>query len=189
MVVIRFRFFPLWGSHPASLYRILYLCLSDIPSLIHPFAMYIIYVLQLHTHKVAPVSLIGGTSFIYSSLLKHPSSTLTPLSLLFMALLAVQYAVQPRLSKKYISPSVDKQSVALVEEVVKTGMAAAIFWSKPADIVKSELQGTVQSPTYTQTCTDRERERERRTVQCGIDEKGSTSSSCVLLLPLDSLLT
>ena len=50
MVVIRFRFFPLWGSHPASLYRILYLCLSDIPSLIHPFAMYIIYVLQLHTN-------------------------------------------------------------------------------------------------------------------------------------------
>jgi UDP-sugar transporter A1/2/3 len=33
----------------------------------------------------------------------------------------------------------DKQRVALVEEVVKTGMAAAIFFSKPPAVVQSAL--------------------------------------------------
>ena len=91
---------------------------------------------------VGPVSLVGGTAAIYSSLLQHPSSTLTELSLLFMILLAMQYALQPRLSKKYISPKTNKQSVALVEEVVKTSMAALIFLSKPKHLVKQALNGT-----------------------------------------------
>jgi hypothetical protein len=56
-------------------------------------------------------------------------------------LLAVQYAVQPRLSKRYISPKLNKQSVALVEEVVKTGLAAAVFCSKPSDVVQVALKG------------------------------------------------
>jgi solute carrier family 35 (UDP-sugar transporter), member A1/2/3 len=50
---------------------------------------------------------------------------------MYMLLLAIQYSLQPRFSKKYISPSTSKQSVALVEEVVKTGMAAAVFFTKP----------------------------------------------------------
>jgi hypothetical protein len=58
-----------------------------------------------------------------------------------MMLLATQYALQPRLSRKYISPKIDKQSVALVEEVVKTGMAAAIFVAKPAGEVQSAMKG------------------------------------------------
>lgn len=66
---------------------------------------------------------------------------MTQLSFVFMMLLATQYALQPRLSRKYISPKVDKQSVALVEEVVKTGMAAAIFFAKPAADVHSALKG------------------------------------------------
>jgi hypothetical protein len=85
--------------------------------------------------------MVGGTAAIYTSLLQHPSSTLTHLSFVFMMLLAVQYALQPRLSRKYISPKVNKQAVALVEEVVKTGMAAAIFASKPRDVVQIALQG------------------------------------------------
>ena len=89
-----------------------------------------------------PVSLVGGTAAIYTSLLQHPSSTLTQLSFVFMMLLAIQYAVQPRLSKKYISPKINKQSVALVEEVVKTGMAAAIFFAKPRIEVQNALKGT-----------------------------------------------
>ena len=91
---------------------------------------------------MGPVSLVGGTAAIYSSLLQHPSSTLTELSLLFMVLLALQYALQPRLSRKYISPKANKQSVALVEEVVKTGMAAMIFISKPRSVVQQALNGT-----------------------------------------------
>jgi hypothetical protein len=91
---------------------------------------------------VGSVSLVGGTAAIYTSLLNHPSSTLTHLSFVFMMLLAVQYALQPRLSRKYISPKVNKQSVALVEEIVKTSMAAAIFASKPRDVVQNALQGT-----------------------------------------------
>jgi hypothetical protein len=87
------------------------------------------------------VSLVGGTAAIYSSLLQHPSSTLTELSLFFMALLALQYALQPRLSKRYISPKADKQSVALVEEVVKTGMAAFIFAMKPRPLIDQALKG------------------------------------------------
>jgi UDP-sugar transporter A1/2/3 len=57
-----------------------------------------------------------------------------------MMLLAMQYALQPRLSKKYISPKIDKQSVAMVEEVVKTGMAAAIFFTKPTADVQNALK-------------------------------------------------
>jgi UDP-sugar transporter A1/2/3 len=57
-----------------------------------------------------------------------------------MMILAVQYAIQPRLSRKYISPKIKKQSVALVEEVVKTSFAAAIFFSKPNKEVQSALK-------------------------------------------------
>ena len=59
-----------------------------------------------------------------------------------MMILAIQYAIQPRLSRKYISPKIKKQSVALVEEVVKTSFAAAIFFSKPNKEVHSALKGT-----------------------------------------------
>jgi uncharacterized membrane protein len=90
---------------------------------------------------VGPLCLMGGTAAIYTSLLQHPSSSLTQLSFVFMMLLATQYALQPRLSRKYISPKIDKQSVALVEEVVKAGIAAAIFVTKPAAEVQDALNG------------------------------------------------
>ena len=95
--------------------------------------------------KVGPAALVGGSAAIYTSLLQHPGSTLNQLSLILMMLLAVQYAVQPRLSRKYISPKVNKQSVALVEEVVKTGLAAVIFFLKPSTAVRSALKGKVVS--------------------------------------------
>jgi hypothetical protein len=97
--------------------------------------------------------MVGGTAAIYTSLLQHPSSTLTHLSFVFMMLLAVQYALQPRLSRKYISPQVNKQAVALVEEVVKTGMAAAIFASKPRDVVQTALQGKKTDANLTRLST------------------------------------
>jgi UDP-sugar transporter A1/2/3 len=46
-----------------------------------------------------------------------------------MFLLAAHYAIQPRLSKKYIQTS--SRSVALVEEVTKTTMAAFLFACQP----------------------------------------------------------
>jgi len=90
--------------------------------------------------SVGPASLVGGTAVIYTSLLQHPSSTLNHLSFILMMILAVQYAIQPRLSRKYISPKIQKQSVALVEEVVKTSFAAVIFFSKPSTDVRSALK-------------------------------------------------
>ena len=101
------------------------------PTLAHSFA-----------NALGPISLAGGTAVVYTSLLNHPSSTMTNLSFVLMILLAAQYALQPRLSRKYIPPQLNKQSVALVEEVVKTGMAAAVFAAKPRDVIQSSLQGT-----------------------------------------------
>jgi len=87
-----------------------------------------------------PACLVGSSVAIFSSLLQHPSSSLTQLSFVLMMLLAIQYAVQPRLSRKYIPPKIKKQTVVLVEEVVKTTLAAAIFFSKSADYVQSALK-------------------------------------------------
>ena len=56
---------------------------------------------------------------MYSSALHHSSRQFTPLSLAYLLLLAFNYAIMPRLSKRYIHPKIDKRSVALAEEVVK----------------------------------------------------------------------
>ncbi|CAB9510652.1 CMP-sialic acid transporter 5 [Seminavis robusta] len=91
---------------------------------------------------IAPTALlVGGTAAMYHSLLHHPSSTLTPLSILYMLLLAIQTSVQPRLSKKYISKQVPKVKVALVEEVIKTSVATLLFfqWTDPL-VVKDAVQ-------------------------------------------------
>jgi UDP-sugar transporter A1/2/3 len=44
-----------------------------------------------------------------------------------MLLLALQYSIQPRLSKRYIPPTSDKKTVALVEEIMKTLTALMIL--------------------------------------------------------------
>lgn len=56
-----------------------------------------------------------------------------------MLLLAVQYAVQPHLSKKYISENTNKQSVALVEEIVKSVVAAVIY----SQYVVPQMHGSI----------------------------------------------
>ena len=57
---------------------------------------------------------------MYSSALNNASSLqFTPVSFVYLLLLALNYAVMPRLSKRYIHPQVTKRSVALAEEVVK----------------------------------------------------------------------
>lgn len=71
--------------------------------------------------QVAPIAIIGGTASVYSIAL-DASPQFTPISLMYLLLLALNYAVMPRLSKRYIHPEMDKGSVALAEEVVKMGI-------------------------------------------------------------------
>lgn len=52
----------------------------------------------------------------------NSNAEFTPVSILYLLLLALNYAIMPRLSKRYIHPNTNKQSVALAEEVVKMGM-------------------------------------------------------------------
>lgn len=93
--------------------------------------------------SVAPTAvMVGGTAAMYRSLLQHPSSTLTPLSILYMLLLAIQTSIQPRLSRKYIPRTTSKVRVAMVEEVIKTSAASVLFWgvSEPG-VVREALRG------------------------------------------------
>uniref|UniRef100_A0A7S0GB08 Sugar phosphate transporter domain-containing protein n=1 Tax=Proboscia inermis TaxID=420281 RepID=A0A7S0GB08_9STRA len=81
-----------------------------------------------YTNSFVPASIIvGGTAFVYSSILKHNSCTLSPISTMYMILLALQHCIQPRISKKYLDRRINKKSVALVEEVVKMTMGAGLF--------------------------------------------------------------
>jgi UDP-sugar transporter A1/2/3 len=76
---------------------------------------------------VGPVAIIGGTAATYSAALSHTSSTLTPLSLLYLFLLALNYSIMPRISKKCIHPQTNKRSLALIEEMVKLCMGIGGF--------------------------------------------------------------
>lgn len=79
------------------------------------------------SRAIGPLAIVGGTVSIYTAALSHSSSTLTPLSVLYLVLLALNYSIMPRISKKYVSPKTNKASVALVEEVVKMSMGIGGF--------------------------------------------------------------
>ncbi len=94
--------------------------------------------MKIHA-AVAPIAIIGGTASVYSSALRRTSEeAFTPLSMMYLLLLALNYAITPRLSKRYIHPSTNKQSVAMIEEVVKMtlGLGGWILTSR-ADAVAS----------------------------------------------------
>ena len=75
------------------------------------------------SRAIAPIAIIGGTISVYSSAIKLSHNTdFTPLSMLYLFLLALNYAIMPRLSKRYIHPQTNKQSVALAEEIVKMSL-------------------------------------------------------------------
>lgn len=78
------------------------------------------------TALLAPVAVVSGTASVYAAVVRHPSSTLTPLSVVYMLLLALQYAVQPRLAKRFIPSQHSSARVALAEESVKTVLAVGI---------------------------------------------------------------
>jgi len=75
------------------------------------------------SRAIAPIAIIGGTISVYSSAIKLSHNTdFTPLSMMYLFLLALNYAIMPRLSKRYINPQTNKQSVALAEEIVKMSL-------------------------------------------------------------------
>ena len=71
--------------------------------------------------------------------------------MVYLLLLALNYAIMPRLSKKYIHPSTNKQSVALVEEVVKMslGMGGWVLSSMATASSSSDTTTNDQSITTT----------------------------------------
>ena len=92
--------------------------------------------------QVIPASLIGGATTVCTAALHHTSSTITPISLLYMFLLALQYSIQPSISKKYIDKRAKQESISIVEEVVKMSMGLCIFLAGSKSIVKESLKGT-----------------------------------------------
>jgi len=54
---------------------------------------------------------------------------LTPTAIMCMSLLALQFGVQPILVRKYTPQTIVRSSVVLVQEVVKFGIAGAIYFS------------------------------------------------------------
>mmetsp|Transcript_21318 Transcript_21318/g.43524 ORF Transcript_21318/g.43524 Transcript_21318/m.43524 type:complete len:92 (-) Transcript_21318:2746-3021(-) len=56
-----------------------------------------------------------------------PSSSLSPKALLFMALLALQFGIQPIVTKKFTSGKVIKSTVIFMQEVVKLVIAFGVY--------------------------------------------------------------
>lgn len=99
------------------------------------------------SRAIAPIAIIGGTFSVYSSAIKlsnsngNPNATdFTPLSILYLFLLALNYAVMPRLSKRYIHPQTNKRSVALAEEVVKMSLGVG-GWVISSYVTASNASG------------------------------------------------
>ncbi|EEC46211.1 predicted protein [Phaeodactylum tricornutum CCAP 1055/1] len=98
-----------------------------------------------HHHLIVPATLLGGTAVVYHRLMAtHSTSQLSPLAALYMILLAVQYAVQPRLSKKYIKKNTSKVATALTEEITKSCFAAALFLCTSKDLRATLATWTLQ---------------------------------------------
>lgn len=93
---------------------------------------------------IGPTALIGGTAAFCTAALR--SSSLSPLSIFYMILLAVQYSIQPRISKKYFDKRINKRSVTIVEETTKLAMATAMLASYGKGKTSQILHGwTLQS--------------------------------------------
>lgn len=73
------------------------------------------------------MAIVGSTVSVYTAALRHSSSTLTPISVCYLLLLAINYSIMPRISKKYFDKRISKESIALVEEVTKFSMGVAGF--------------------------------------------------------------
>jgi len=91
------------------------------------------------TSAVAPYAILGGASAVFTSAIsRSDNADITPLSMFYLLLLALNYAVTPRLGRLYIHPSTNKQSVALVEEVVKMSLGLG-GWVLSSYVAQSSL--------------------------------------------------
>jgi len=79
------------------------------------------------TSLVGPATVFGGSTIIYSVVFRSPTTSIGPLSVLYMLLLAIQYSIQPRVSKAFIDNRTNKKTVAMVEEISKAAMATILF--------------------------------------------------------------
>ena len=74
---------------------------------------------------IGPALLLGGTAKAYSD---AAGISLLPIAAASMLLMACQAALQPRVAKRFIPTTVNKEGVALVEEIVKTLASLAILF-------------------------------------------------------------
>jgi len=58
-----------------------------------------------------------------------------------MLLLAIQYSIQPRISKKYLHKSINKKEVAMVEEVLKVSLATVVLATSGSQKISQALDG------------------------------------------------
>ena len=109
---------------------------------------------------VAPIAIIGGTFSVYSSAIQLSAASnnihsaqqqFTPASILYLLLLALNYAIMPRLSKRYIHPNANKRSVALVEEVVKMSLGLG-GWILTGYASTKNMEATSASSTTSSSC-------------------------------------
>lgn len=96
--------------------------------------------------SITPIAILGGTASVYSKALGHSSSTLSPLSALYLLLLALQYAIMPRLSKKFIHPKTNSNTIALTEELFKFAMGIVGFVATQSS--KTQLLYTAKNWTF-----------------------------------------
>jgi len=74
------------------------------------------------------------------------ADTLSTAAITTMILLAVQFSVQPPLTRKYLDPRANKKGITMVEEIVKMALSASFFIGCGKEVVASELHGwTLQS--------------------------------------------
>ena len=113
---------------------------------------------------VAPVAIIGGTFSVFTSAIQKSTSSsnnnihnaqqqFTPVSIMYLLLLALNYAIMPRLSKRYIHPNTNKQSVALVEEVLKMGLGIGGWVLSGYTLTKHVMESTSTSSSSSSTST------------------------------------
>lgn len=87
--------------------------------------------------NVNPIAIMGGAA----STVAANTDILSTAAITTMVMLAVQYCLQPPLTRKFLDSRANKKGVTMVEEIVKMGFASFFFISCGKDVVASELHG------------------------------------------------
>jgi solute carrier family 35 (UDP-sugar transporter), member A1/2/3 len=104
-------------------------------------ALLVLLILAWTPATVAPTLLLGvATAILYRSVLRHPNANLTNQSVTYMLMLAVQVAIQPKISQWNVLPADNKVTVAFMEEVVKTSLAALLWLLQDAKARRLSLR-------------------------------------------------